>query len=191
MIICKICRSEDGHAHSHSSGECGHGHGQHHDHGHGHSHDDDHHHGADDDAGGHSSALANKSWRYWFVLVFQLGFCLAELVVAILTRSLALLSEAFHNIGDVVSLLIAMYVERVKGGARTDAFSFGMRRAEVVGAMLNGTALLALCFFVVLEAIPRFFQPVGTNSICLSGVVAVACCCTGPLTGSIFCMPVS
>ena len=152
-------RSEDHHhAHAHSSGDCGHGHAEHHDGGHGHSHgdDDDDHHGD-----GQSSALANKSWRYWFVLVFQLGFCLAELVVAILTRSLALLSEAFHNIGDVVSLLIAMYVERVKGGARTDAFSFGMRRAEVVGAMLNGTALLALCFFVVLEAIPRFFQPVG------------------------------
>lgn len=107
---------------------------------------------------------SDKSWRYWIVLWFTVAFCLAEIVVAILTHSLALLSEAFHNIGDVFTLLIALHVDRNKQRAATAEYSYGLKRIEVVGALLNGCSLLSLSFFVVLQAIPRFFEPVDVQS---------------------------
>jgi zinc transporter 1 len=126
-----------------------------------------------------------KSTRYWIILWLTVLFCIVEVVVAIMTNSLALLSEGFHNIGDVATLWIAAFVDQVpilgfvglfalflsnstssfnptlfntqtKGKKSNDQYSYGYQRAEVVGALVNGVSLLALCFFVVLEAIPRF-----------------------------------
>jgi zinc transporter 1 len=106
----------------------------------------------------------SKSWRYWVVLWFTLGFCIAELAVAIITHSLALLSEAFHNFGDVFTLLIALYVDKHQSRSSDPSFSYGFRRAEVVGALVNGVSLLSLCVFVILQAIPRFFETVDVQS---------------------------
>ncbi len=120
----------------------GHSHA-HHGHGGGH----DHHHG---DVHSEAGRRALK-WS----LVLNGGFLLIEAGVGWWTGSLALLSDAGHMVGDVSALLLAYVVAGLAMRPSTPTRTFGLTRAEALGAFVNGLALLAVVAFIVVEAIER------------------------------------
>ena len=67
----------------------------------------------------------------------NLAYCFVEFVGAIKFGSLALLVDAFHNLGDFGNVLIAWYCERWKTRTDFGAYTFGYDRAEVLGAIIN------------------------------------------------------
>jgi len=87
-----------------------------------------------------------------------LVFAIAELVVGIITGSLALLADAFHMLADEISLIIALWAIIVSKRARSATFSYGWIRAEVVGGLVNGVFLVTVVFFIILEALQRFLD---------------------------------
>jgi len=125
-----------GHGHDH------HGHGQH---GHG------HHHGGDL----HSDA-GRRALRW--SLILNGGFLLIEAAVGWWTGSLALLSDAGHMVGDVSALLLAYVVAGLAMRPSTPTRTFGLTRAEALGAFVNGIALVAIVGFIVFEAIERMLE---------------------------------
>lgn len=74
--------------------------------------------------------------------------------------SLALVADSFHMLNDVVSLFIALKAIELSESAATHRYSYGFPRAEILGALVNGVFLLALCFSIGMEAIARFFSQV-------------------------------
>lgn len=88
-------------------------------------------------------------------------FCVVELVFSIRLASLALIADAFHNISDVVSIVVAWHAHRTSQRKKSvdDAYTFAYRRSELLGGFFNLSSLCSLCLFVVLEAIPRFITP--------------------------------
>jgi len=84
---------------------------------------------------------------------------LGELTVAIYLESLVLLSDGFHNLSDVVSLYIAYWAQQAAKRDTSHDMSYGWVRTEILGGLTNGCFLLSLCFYVVLEAIPKFIKP--------------------------------
>eukprot|EP01090_Pellita_catalonica_P010833 TRINITY_DN2227_c0_g1_i3.p1 TRINITY_DN2227_c0_g1~~TRINITY_DN2227_c0_g1_i3.p1 ORF type:complete len:405 (+),score=57.01 TRINITY_DN2227_c0_g1_i3:239-1453(+) len=96
-----------------------------------------------------------------FVVVGLITFVyvVIELGVAIWLGSLALLSDGFHNLSDVISLYIAFWATQAAKRDISDAMSYGWVRAEILGGLTNGCFLLSLCLYVFLEAIPNFIQP--------------------------------
>lgn len=62
---------------------------------------------------------------------------------------------------DVFSLLVALWAIKLAKAKRTNDYTYGWQRAEVLGALINGVFLLALCLSIFLEAIQRFFEPQG------------------------------
>lgn len=127
-----------GHAHGH--------HGHAHD-GHGHHHHGHHHHG---DA---TSAAGRKALRW--SLILNGGFLLIEAAAGWWTGSLALLSDAGHMVGDVSALMLAYVVAGLATRPSTPSRTFGLTRAEALGAFVNGVALLVIVGFIVFEAIER------------------------------------
>jgi len=99
-----------------------------------------------------------KRNRYLFVGAITTLYVIAELVVAILFDSLALLSDGFHNFGDLVALGIAYWCEQNKNRMVASHYTYGFKRVEVLGGLANGWSLMALCLYVVLESIPRFYH---------------------------------
>ncbi|XP_023695183.1 zinc transporter 1a [Paramormyrops kingsleyae] len=98
--------------------------------------------------------------RLMCMLGLTAGFFVAEVVVSRLTSSLAMLSDSFHMLSDVIALLVALVA--VRFASRTQATSkntFGWIRAEVMGALVNAVFLTALCFTIILEAVERFTEP--------------------------------
>tara|TARA_B100000745_G_scaffold2260_1_gene1877 strand:+ start:2680 stop:3579 length:900 start_codon:yes stop_codon:yes gene_type:complete len=86
------------------------------------------------------------------LLVVQVGGAMAF-------ASLALLADAGHQGSDVGALLIAVVAQALAGRAPSDNYTFGLRRAEVMGALLNAAMLLAVAAWVVVEASRRIGDP--------------------------------
>lgn len=92
-------------------------------------------------------------------LGFNGVFLIAEFVGGVAFRSLALLADAAHMTSDVVALVIALIAQRLLDRPATARHSYGMQRAEVLGAQANAVSLLAVAAWIVYEAIQRIGEP--------------------------------
>lgn len=123
----------------------------------GHSHTHDHDHGS----GGNI--------RIAFFL--NLSFTILEIVGGYLTNSLAILSDAVHDLGDSLSLGLAWYLDRYSHRGRDERFSYGYRRFSLLGALVNTVILLSGSILILSQSIPRLLDPQETNA---PGMVAIA-----------------
>jgi cobalt-zinc-cadmium efflux system protein len=141
------------HAHAHV-GDHGHA-------GHGHSHEIS----ADADRGKLAIALA-----------LIVGFMVVEVVVGILASSLALLSDAAHMLTDAAAIALALVAIRLARRPAHGAYTFGLRRAEILSAQFNGATLLVLGLLVVVEGVRRLVDPpdVDGTPVLIVALVGVA-----------------
>ena len=94
-----------------------------------------------------------------FALAANAVLLVVQVVGAVAFSSLALLADAGHQVSDVGALLIAVVAQALAGRAPSDNYTFGLRRAEVMGALLNAAMLLAVAAWVVVEASRRIGDP--------------------------------
>lgn len=100
--------------------------------------------------------------------VVTLATSLCEIAVGVWLNVLVLIADGIHNLSDCASLGIAYWAMYLKTIESTEEFSFGHIRAELVAALVNAVSLLALCFYITLDALTRFISPqklAGGNSI--------------------------
>ncbi|MFI8577738.1 cation diffusion facilitator family transporter [Rossellomorea aquimaris] len=102
----------------------------------------------------HSST---KNTRLAFFL--NLIFTIIEFIGGYLTNSMAILSDAVHDLGDSLSLGGSWYLQRLSNKEGNNRYSFGYKRFSALGALISGTVLLFGSIFVLTEAIPRLFNP--------------------------------
>ena len=128
----------------------GHDHGdyQGHDHPHG---DHDHNHAAELRA----TPIARLSWA----LALTVTFMGVEAAVGFWSHSLSLIADAGHMLADAAALALALIAQRIARRARTKASTYGYRRAEVLAAFANGTALALTAVWIVVEAVERWRSP--------------------------------
>lgn len=104
--------------------------------------------------------LGQNRARLLCMLSLTLGFFIVEVVVSRITASLAMLSDSFHMLSDVIALVVALIAMSFAETARaTDKNTFGWIRAEVIGALVNAVFLTALCFTILLESVERYTVP--------------------------------
>lgn len=96
-----------------------------------------------------------------------------EFIGGIISGSLALISDTLHNMTDTVALVISFFALRFSKRANTEKSTFGYKRAEVLAALLNASALVITSFFLFKEAFIRFIHPVDVNTSIMIGVAAV------------------
>ena len=95
----------------------------------------------------------------FLALIFTIGFAAVEAVAGWWSGSLALLGDAGHMVSDAFALGFAAVAARISQRPPTQRHSYGMGRAEVIAAMVNGVFMLAVVIGIVLEAIERFTAP--------------------------------
>ncbi|MGB9696542.1 MAG: cation diffusion facilitator family transporter [Ignavibacteria bacterium] len=83
----------------------------------------------------------------------------AEIIGGILSGSLSLISDALHNFSDGVSIIITYIAIRISKKPRTLKYTFGLKRAEIIGAIINSSTLIIISFYLIKEAIERFYNP--------------------------------
>ena len=96
-----------------------------------------------------------------FIIAIGLNgaFLILEICVGLWTNSLAILSDAGHMVSDVAGLVIALVALRLASRRPSKAYTFGLRRAPVLGGLLNAAALVAIVVFITLEAFTRLDAP--------------------------------
>jgi cobalt-zinc-cadmium efflux system protein len=123
----------------------------------------DHAHGHDapHGAGSHSHGISSNADRRYLLtaLLLLLGFMLTEVVVAITSGSLVLLSDAGHMLSDVGAIGASLYAMRLAARPAAGAWTFGWKRAEILSAAGNGITLLVVSGLVAFEAIRRLIEP--------------------------------
>uniref|UniRef100_A0A8C0G0V7 Solute carrier family 30 member 1 n=1 Tax=Chelonoidis abingdonii TaxID=106734 RepID=A0A8C0G0V7_CHEAB len=113
-----------------------------------------------DDGAGEPRQPRYRRVRLMCMLALTFLFFVVEVVVSRVTASLAMLSDSFHMLSDVMALVVALVAVRFAQRTRaTHKNTFGWVRAEVMGALVNAVFLTALCFTILLEAIERFTEP--------------------------------
>ncbi len=132
----------------HTSGNC-------HDHGHVNDH----------------GAGSNKK-KFAVTILLNAVITLSEFIGGFLSGSLALVSDAWHNLSDVLSLILGYAGERVSEAGSTKKFSFGLKRFEVLIALINSLSLIAIGGYIVYEAVMRFQNP---EPIAVNIMIPVAC----------------
>jgi cobalt-zinc-cadmium efflux system protein len=117
----------------------------------------DHHHAH----GGHVYAPAAGADRRWLAIAFALiaGFMCAEVVAGVLAGSLALLSDAGHMLTDAAAIGLALGAARLAARPAGGMFTFGLGRAEILSAQLNGATLFLLAGVIAVEGVQRLGSP--------------------------------
>jgi cobalt-zinc-cadmium efflux system protein len=138
-------------------------------------HDDHAHHTHSHGHGGHSHAVSDDADRRYLTIALLLivGFMALEVVVAILARSLALLSDAGHMLTDAGALVLSLAVIRLVRRPAGERLTYGMRRAEVLSGQANGAVLLVLGVLVIYEAVWRLIEPEVVNGFLMAVVAAL------------------
>jgi len=114
------------------------------------------------DAGhAHSHAPAPDADRRWLAIALGLilGFMVLEVAAGLLADSLALLSDAAHMLTDAGSIALALVAARLAARPAGGRFTFGLGRAEILSAQVNGAALLVLAGVIAWEAVRRIGDP--------------------------------
>lgn len=104
-------------------------------------------------------------------LVANGAYLVVEFVGGVVFGSLALLADAAHMLSDVAALGIALTAQRLLDRPATGRHSFGLQRAEVLGAQANGLILLAASLWIVVEAVDRLGRP---HQVAGAGLLVVA-----------------
>ena len=112
---------------------------------HSHNHHHEHHH------------MGGNNLRVAFFL--NATFTVIELVGGILTNSIAIMSDALHDLGDSLSLGVAWYLEKVSKKAPDHKFSYGYGRFSLLGALLTSMVLIVGSVIILMNAIPRILEP--------------------------------
>ncbi|MEZ5008124.1 MAG: cation diffusion facilitator family transporter [Chitinophagales bacterium] len=94
----------------------------------------------------------------------NLFFTVIEIIGGIFTNSLAILSDALHDLGDSLSLGLAWYFQNLSQKGRDSKFSYGYKRFSLLGAIINSIVLIVGSIFIIKSAIPRLLDPQVSNT---------------------------
>ena len=107
----------------------------------------------------HHADTADARRRLALVLVLTAAFMVAAVVGGLIAGSLALLADAGHMLSDSLSLGLALLAAWAAQRPATSQRTFGYKRAEILAALVNGIALVAISIFIFVEAGRRLGDP--------------------------------
>jgi cobalt-zinc-cadmium efflux system protein len=132
----------------------------------------------------------NAGNRTASVLTFSLGATLIYIVVLVVAglraHSLALLSEAGHNLSDFLALLLSWVAVVVANRPANSSKTYGYHRAGVLAAFVNAATLVIIAFFIFYEAVQRFRSPAPVRAGLMMAVAAVGVIMNGAITLLLF-----
>jgi zinc transporter 1 len=100
-----------------------------------------------------------KNIKLAIMVGLTLSFMVVEFVFGFMSSSLSLISDAFHMMSDVGALIIGIMARIYSKRENNEFMSYGYKRAEIVGGLVNGCFLVSVCFFMTIDAIQRYIEP--------------------------------
>jgi cobalt-zinc-cadmium efflux system protein len=123
----------------------------------------------------HGVSADTSPRRLTVALALIVAFMIAEVVAGILAHSLALISDSAHMLTDAGAIVLSLVALRLARRPAGGNMTFGLRRAEILSAQINGVTLLVLGGLIIFEAIRRLIIPpeVGGWTVLIVALVGI------------------
>jgi cobalt-zinc-cadmium efflux system protein len=115
--------------------------------------------------------MPEREKRVRFAAFLNVAFTVIELFGGLWTNSLAILSDALHDFGDSVALLVSWLFERGARKSPDTVRTFGYQRLSLFSALFSAAILVGGSIVIMVQAVPRLFNPESVNA---SGMVGIA-----------------
>ncbi|ARB92458.1 cation diffusion facilitator family transporter [Legionella longbeachae] len=137
-----------------------------------HSHSESHHHHHHHHHGNNKDAVTyNKAF---IISIIANGlFVVLQIVFAYVANSTSLLADAFHNLGDVLGLMLAWVATVLMKRAPTMKATYGLKKTSILSALANGILLVFTCGIIATEAVYKLFSPTEIQALSVMLVAAV------------------
>jgi len=130
--------------------------------------DHGHHH-----AHSHADVVETNRRAFIIGIVLNLAFVLAEVIAGIVYNSIALLTDAGHNLGDVVTLALSLVAFWMSNKKSTSRYTYGFKKTTVLAALANAVVLLIAIGVLGVESVSRLFHPEPLRGDVVAWVAAV------------------
>jgi cobalt-zinc-cadmium efflux system protein len=140
---------------------------------------DHHHNNHSHDHVHHSHAPDNFGAAFAIGAALNTAFVIAELIFGYAANSLALISDAVHNLSDVIALLLAWGAAWLAQKQPTQRHTYGYRRASILAALFNAGLLLVAVGGIVVEAVNRLYSPAPVAAWTVVAVAALGVAING------------
>jgi len=108
----------------------------------------------------HSHSAESTSEKNLFItMALNFIITIAEVIGGFISGSLSLISDALHNFSDGIAIIITYIAMRLSKKPKTFKYTFGLKRAEIIAAIINASTLIIISFFLIKEAVVRFYNP--------------------------------
>lgn len=121
----------------------------------------------------HNLAPDIATGRLAVTILLNFAITLVEVVGGVLSGSLSLISDALHNFSDGISVIISYLAVRLKLRQNSPRHTFGLKRAEIMAAIINSAVLLVISFYLFYEAFLRLVDPVPVRGGLVVGVALI------------------
>lgn len=124
----------------------------------------------------HDATETSLDRRLLATVALNASITAAESAAGMVSGSLALLSDAAHNLGDVVAVILALLARKLGRKPPTLRHTYGFKRLEVIGALINAIVLISVTVLIAREAWERLLnpRPVSSNVMLSFGLLALA-----------------
>jgi cobalt-zinc-cadmium efflux system protein len=117
----------------------------------------------------HNTILQNYNKAFIIGIALNSAYVIIEMIYGVLTNSMALISDAGHNLSDVFSLVLSLVAFRLTKIKPTETYTYGFKKSTILASLFNAVILLVAVGSIGWEAIQRFFHPQEVSG----GVVAI------------------
>ena len=121
----------------------------------------------------HNHTVSNVNKAFIIGIVLNAAFVVVEFVTGIYTNSLALLSDAGHNLSDVATLVLSLFAFKIAKKKATERYTYGFHKGTILASLVNAVILLIAVGSIGWEAIQRFMHPEETQGKVISIVAAI------------------
>ena len=110
----------------------------------------------------------------FIAIIINIIITVFEIVLGLLSGSMALISDALHNFSDVGAMVLSWWGEKVSRKPNDKFKTYGYKRAEIIIAFINSSILLAVVIFILIESVKRLFQPIEVAGLSMFIVAGIA-----------------
>ena len=108
--------------------------------------------------------MSDKKQTLQKVIALNISLVIAEIIAGIYSGSMALIADAFHNLGDVLALFISLIAIVYGAKKASESMTFGYVKAEIMAAFINSLFLIITMIFILIESVNRFLNPTEINA---------------------------
>ena len=121
----------------------------------------------------HYRGLNTTTGRLIIIMMLNFVITIAQIAGGIISGSLALISDALHNFSDGIAVILSYIAIKLKQKDNSQRHTFGLKRAEILAAVINSAVLIIIYFFLFYEAIARFLKPRKIEAITMTIVALI------------------